>query len=1106
MYQILARCMLLPKTNLLLSSLFLFFFIPVVAQESVSVSGRVIDNNTRNGVPSVNISVKGGKIGAVTDINGSFRINIPRGATLVFSSVGYSTQEQVVSGTEPLTIVLNSQANNLSEVIVIGYGERRKKDVTGAVSSVGSKEIEKSTALSPELAMQGRLTGVFVATPSGAPNARPTVRIRGVNTFGYAEPLYVIDGVPLTEGGQGVTGGAIGDLRTPVNIFTLINPDDIESISVLKDASSAAIYGVRGSNGVVLITTKRGKTGRPRVSFAGSMGWQNVPKTVSVLNTQQYVALYEEAYNNNPNLSGGNPVPFGQVFGPKFDRNSPEFLGNSPTYNWQDELLNKNAALQDYSVSLSGASEMTNYFMSAGFGKTESPLKANDLERFSLSTNISSKVSKVIEVGLTLRLAQNRSLDNTQADLGNMTTAPPWQPIYDKNDPTGFAAVTKGEFVPNPDYDPSLVNPGPRFNYAPGFPQLLWGPQTRFNPFAFQHLNLSRYNLWRALGNAFVQVEPIKGLKIKGSLGGDFVYNKRMSWAQYDNYRFSQTPGNPYSGHDGTAVGSYGERHTRNFNLVKELTVNYTKTLFRNHNLDLTLSALDQGWRWEVLDVSGSQVNYADPNLRNVSNTPPYVGGFTGVLSNYALQGYMGRISYNYNSKYYLDVTVRRDGSSRFAPGYKWGTFPSFAAAWRLTSEKFMSNLSWLTDLKIRGGWGELGNEQTTGGFAYLSGVNLSPDYSLGSGNGDPYGTQVQSARLPNFPNNSLSWEKVQTTNIGFDAVLLRKINFTFEYYNKLTKGIIQSVSLPPNTGIQFAADLNIASVRNSGIELELGYNDQFGEIGVNASANFTTVKNRVESLYQGTPLGGEFGRIQEGFPLFYLWGYQVGGIFQTQAEIDEWRKRNADVNIGQSKSNPNAGYQYKPGDMYFVDVYGNPTEPKQLYSNQPDSQINSFDRVYLGKTIPGFFYGFNIGANYKGFDISAFFQGVGDVQKYNGFRAGGEAMSSNGANQWASVLGRWTPQNKSTSMPRAAYQDPASNNRFSSRFVENAGFMRLKNLQVGYTVPKNLLRKAGFIESIRIYFSGVNLFTITNWSGIDPENDVLPPTRQVLFGINANF
>ena len=403
--------------------------------------------------------------------------------------------------------------------------------------------------------------------------------------------------------------------------------------------------------------------------------------------------------------------------------------------------------------------------------------------------------------------------------------------------------------------------------------------------------------------------------------------------------------------------------------------------------------------------------------------------------------------------------------------------------------------------MKIRGGWGRLGNFQSASPYQFLSNVNLGPDYPLGSGNGNPYGTQNQGARLPNFANLTLTWEKVKTTSIGFDALLFNSsVTLTAEYYTKTTYDIIQSVSLPPNTGIESSADLNVASVSNKGIELQLGYNKNFGEVNINVAGNITTVKNKVIKLNDGAPIGGEFGRIEEGYSMFYLWGYKVGGVFQNQAEIDAWKLLHpkGDGNIG--------GYKYKPGDMYFQDVYGNPSaSSKERYSKTPDSLINSNDRTYLGKTIPGYYYGFSLGADWRGFDMNVFFQGVGDVQKYNFERSGLEAMSG-AANQWATTLDRWTPTNPSKTMPRAIFGDPAAFNRISNRYVENAGYFRLKNLQIGYRFPANILEKIKVAQNLRVYVSAVNLFTITKYSGLDPEISGIPPTRQFLFGITAGF
>lgn len=1057
-------------------------------QVLLAVSGTVTDEDGQ-GLPGVNIIEQGTSNGTTSDAQGAYSINVAdENSVLVFSFIGYVTQEIRVGSSTTLNVQMMDDVTSLSEVVVIGYGEREKKDVTGAISTMNAEEIGKSTAMSPELAMQGRMAGVFVGTPSGNPFDRPNVQIRGVATWGFSEPLYVIDGVPILEGAASSPNAGFQDIRSPLNILASINPNDIESISVLKDASAAAIYGVRASNGVILITTKSGKLGKPKVEFNAQRGVQNVAKTFDVLNTADYTALYREVYANNPTEAANLPTVF--------DPGSPDFLGNSPTYDWQNALLNKDAIVEDYSIRVSGASESTSFYVSGGYGRTEGSLLENYLERFSLASNVTSKVSRIIETGMNVKLSVNKALDNTGADLGYVSRTPPWQPIYDPSDPTGYAPSVFQEFAPNPDFDLNLVNPGAAFNPV-GDPQFLYGPATYANVFGEQATSDRTFDMYRTIGNVYLQVEPIDGLKLKGTLSGDYYFNLRKEWSEYSGYRFAQTPGNPYAGHDGTAKGSYGERQSRNFNLVKEFSINYNRS-FGDHNVDILLNAMDQESTWRYTDASSTQINYTDPNFRNVGNNPPFNGTFTGRVPQ-ALQGYLGRVSYKFQDKYYFDATVRRDGASTFAPGFRWGTFPSFAAGWRISSEEFFQSLNaaFINDLKIRGGWGELGNKETSQGFAYLSGVNGTPDYALGSGNGNPYGTQYVGSRLPNFPNFDLSWERVRTTNVGFDAILFNNhVNLTAEYYNRYTEGIIQLVELPPSSGIEAATDLNIGNVKNNGVEVQVGYTGNFGKLGFNASGNFTTVKNRLVSMYQGTPFGGNGDRFQEGYSLGYLWGWQVGGIFQNDQEITDWKNTYED-GIGTNNQ--------EPGDMYFVDVYGSP-EPGQLVGPEPDGIVNNNDRTYLGKTIAGYYYGLSLGFTYGGFDLSLFFQGVGDIQKYNYERSGGESMSSTGANQWATTNNRWTGEGTSTTVPRAVRNDPNNNNRFSSRFVEDAGFMRLKNVQLGYTLPSTLLSKTNTIEHVRIFFSGTNLFTITDWTGPDPENDVFPPLRQTAIGISATF
>jgi len=1085
------------------------------AQEKIVVSGKVEESGTHAPLEGVSVMVKGETKGTVTDAAGNFSIAVSKGNRLVFTYLNHESTELRIENAGPVNVSLVSQSNNLNEVVVIGYGERKKKDVTGAISTVSAADIEKSTSMTPEVALQGTAAGVLVQSGGGEPNSRPVIRIRGVNTFGYAEPLYVVDGVPIYEGGSGVTSGGIGDIRSPINIFTLINPDDIESMTVLKDASSAAIYGVRASNGVILITTRRGRSGKPRVEVSSYFGVQNIAKKIPVLNTRQYFDLVTEAYNNNPTLdpNTGLPQTMGESpdLGPIYDPASPQYLGNNPTYDWVDAMLNKNASMQDHSVRVSGGNDNTNYFFSAGYTKTESPLKANNLERYSISYSVDSKISKYVKVGMTMRMNRENALVNTQTDLNTMLVTIPFQPIYDKNDATGFAPVVSGTFAPNPDYDASLLNAGAPFVFATG-PTKLFGPGTRFNALAFQQFNNNSYELYNALGSGYVQIEPISGLQIKGTLGGQYNSNLRSSWLGFDAWRFNQTPSNPYEGQDGSSLGTYGQRQGTTTNLNKELTVDYNHT-FGDHNIDVLLSASNQFARWLWHDLSG-QVGSADPQYRSIGNNPPYTMGSSSILQEDALIGYLGRISYKYRDKYYLDGTLRYDGSSRLAPGHNWDKFPSFAAAWRISSEKFFPKVNFINDLKIRGGWGQLGNFQSAGYYEYLSSVLPTPDYSVGSGNGDPYGTQVQGIALSNFANTTLTWEKVKTTNIGFDAMLFdNHVSFTAEYYHKITFGIIQSVSLPPNTGIQDPADLNVATVRNEGIELQLGYTAKLGPVDFNASGNFSTVNNRVLKLNEGSPVGGETGRIEEGYPINYLWGYKVGGIFQNQEQIDNWRAKQADLTIGQSLSDPTSGYKYQPGDMYFQDLYGSPRAgTKEQHSATPDSTVNSNDRTYLGKTIPGFSYGLSLGASYKGIDINILFQGVGNVQGINTLREGMESLGGV-ANQDTKTLERWTQQNPSTTMPRAVWGDPANTLRFSDRFVEDAGYMRLKNLTLGYSLPKNFLTQLKFVQQFRLYVTAINLFTITKWTGYDPEadlvgngNNTVPTTRQFLFGVRATF
>jgi TonB-linked SusC/RagA family outer membrane protein len=1079
-------------SKILFSFVFLCFFNDAFSQ-NIPIKGRVTDSQGGAGLQGVNITVKGkSEIGTVSEANGNFQINAPAGSVLRITSVNYKPVEVEVAGKEFLNISLSSESSELNEVVVIGYGTRKKRDLTGAISTVDAKDIAKSTAMTPELALQGQVPGVSVISGGGDPSARPTVRIRGVSSFNFSDPLYVIDGIPIEEGGRGATTDATNDptRRTPINLFTIINPNDIESMTVLKDASATAVYGVRGANGVILITTKSGKKGKVRVDFDGLYGSSKIPKTYSYLNTQEYVKFVTDAYNAHPDPdpSGGNlAIGDAPEFGPVWDPSSPKYLGNSATYDWQNAIQNHSAKIQNYNARVSGASDNTNYNFSVGYANNDGPFLGVNQERYSISTNVNSNIGKYIQTGLNIRLIQEKTKD---ANFGGITNdlynfqAAPWQAIYDKANSYGYAPL----WVTNQPITPTTFDVSPLW-------QSTSGPSAAIsNYLGLLATNSSPTQHQTFLGSGYVQLQPVTGLKIRGTLSGQELMLNTNGYISFDAWQYGQTPNNPYSGVKNPISGQrYNKVNTDNSSTIsinKSLNVDYAHS-FGNHHVDVTLDASQEEWEWKTNGAS-TFITSDNPDLRYF-NATGNENGYSELNGHYVLIGYLGRISYNYNSKYYIDVLARRDGSSRFAEGHQWGTFPAASAAWRISKEKFMQDITFINDLKIRGGYGVLGNEQTTPGWKYLSVADVNPpSYNLGNPNINNIGVAFKVAANPD-----ITWEKKRSTNIGFDALLFdQKITLTFDYYHNLTKGIIQSVNLTPSSGVQLPSDINIADVLNRGIEVQAGYNHSIGKIGFSVSGNISTVHNEITALNNHTALRGNTYSLEEGYPIGYLYGYKVGGIFKTQKEIDDWNLSHTD----------NLSSEQKPGDIYFQDLYGQPTPGSTAHNLTKDSIVNANDQTYLGKTIPGYTYGFTLSANYMGFDVSAFFYGVGDVQKYNAIRAAGESLSSNGRNQFASVLNAWTTDNPSSTMPRAVWGDPNGNNRFSNRFVENADYLRLQNLQIGYTVSAKWLEKTKAIHSFRIYLSGVNLFTITKYSGVDPENDSYPTTRQLLMGVNASF
>ncbi|MFO7933845.1 MAG: TonB-dependent receptor [Bacteroidales bacterium] len=1040
------------------------------------VSGQVRDAGTGELLPGVNVVVQGTTTGTITDHQGRYTLDIPDGeVVLVFSYVGYQRVEIPVGAREVIDVELESELEQLDEVVVIGYGARKSRDVTTSISQISSESLEKSISMSPELAMQGRMAGVQVGGTSGSPLNRPTIRIRGVNTWGISSPLYVIDGVPVTEYGSGyeaIEDSRSLDARGPLNIMATIDPNDIESISVLKDASAAAIYGVRAANGVILITTKTGKIGVPRVQFRSRYGISNIHQRWDLLNTTQYTAHVQKVHASDPTIE----IP-PQNEG-LFDPSDPRYLGDSPTYDWQDAIVNRNAPTQEYALSLSGATENTDYYVSGSYSDTEGVFLRDNLKRYSGSFKLNTRITKWLKFGLNYRLSYSKGIGpSSSVNFNSAAATPPWQPIYGDG-PWGYAPVVEG-FLPDGSYST----------------EVLYGAGTHINSLGTNKANETSYfDNTRQLGNAYLEIEPLQNLIIRGRISADIYTTVRDGFRDLEGNVFSYTLGDPAKeAGSANSVGIWRLRPTENNNWIKEIFVNYANS-FGKHNIDLLFSGMDQRYNSEYIMMDSKYMSTTLEYLR-VFNAEPEFTAINSNISRHSLQGLLWRAGYNFNYTYYLDLTLRRDGSARFAPENRWGLFPAVSAAWRMKNMAFMEPVEWINDLKLRAGWGQLGNQEVRN-MAYLSAIDTRPSYAWGD-SGDGRGYFSYGATVFGLPNIGLQWEKTSTLNAGFDAILFGGLSLTMEYYSKLTDGILQTVALPNSAGVTEQPVDNIASVRNNGFEVALNYAGRIGQLEYSLGGNFTLNNNEVISMYQGVP--DLAGGIEEGYPLFYVRGYKLDGTFQNQGEIDQWMANYSDDNYQEAKIGP--------GDFYFQDLRGEPEEEGEFYTEEPDGVVNTFDQVYLGKSIPGHFYGFNFNLAYRGFDLGASFTGIGDVVKMNGTRKSLENTAAAANNMLVTVLDSWTPENTNTDMPRIMRNDPAGNFRNSDYWLESAAYMRLTNMQLGYTLPETFYSFTNNnISHLRIYVGASNLFTVTPWTGLDPEDDNYPIPRTFFMGLNARF
>ena len=990
----------------ILSSIF-FSFITYAQQK---VSGVV----TSNGEPllGVNVLVKGTINGVSTDMDGTYSINVDKvGKTLVFSYVGFTTKEIPINGNKVINVVLEESAESLNEVVVVGFGTQKKSDLTGAINTLSADDITKTPITSVDQALRGQTAGVFISNQGGDAAAPINVRIRGVGTTGNSQPLFVIDGVPVVQtSNQSVNTSS----ATESNPLASFNPNDIESITVLKDASASAIYGSRAANGVIIVTTKRGKRGGgTSFTYDSYTTMAQRAKFYDVLNTEEYLNLQQE------------------LALPGFDFS--RFRGD-PTYDWQDAIA-RTGITQSHNINVSGGGENANFSVSAGYLDQSGITLAQNFERYSFSANSDIRVGKIFKFGESISVGFTNRL--VPSEPGGSTTLAaalnaPFAPFYNPNNLYGYAIM-----------DEATV--GDLANASDEPLQLLGLNDTRIIE--------TRIKTKRVLGNIYSEINFAKGLTYKISAGID--YSSGSGSYFQDVYYFGDNDANKIA-----------------TNLLVneqplELTTNLSNTLtydrsFGKHNITLLLGNEETYFEYEKLRAQGNNLSNNDLLLVNAAGSTTV----TKEKDHWALRGYLGRINYNYDSRYLLTFNIRRDETSRFSKKNRSDYFPSLAVGWNIANEAFMKEKTVFNELKLRASWGLVGNQFTGANFAYLAQISYIPAYILGTGQ-----NVVAAPTSLVFANPNLKWEISEQTNVGLDVGLFKnKLNFTVEYYRKITRDILVQVPLPAVSGFTFPTDVNLGEVLNRGIELSLGYSGKIGEVNYNFSGNFSTIKNKVLTLGGNQILANAVStttsRTIAGQPIGQFFGYLADGLYQTEAEV---LAAPEDEVAFDSDSRA-------PGDVRFVDVNG-------------DGVINLDDRTGIGSPIPTYYYGATLGASYKGVDFSIFIQGVGGNDVYNYTKQQLENLNST-TNKSTAVLGRWTGPGTSNDIPRIDVDNANNNDRFSSRFIESGAYLRLKNVEVGYTLDAEWLRKVSHdvISNIRVYVAGQNLALFTKYTGLDPE------------------
>lgn len=1003
-----------------IATFFLLICGSVMFAQTRTVKGKVVDK-ANEPLIGVAVNIKNTSQGSITDFEGNYSIQVnTENAVLVFSYIGYDKQEIKVGARNVIDVVMHEASIALDQVVVVGYGTSKRGDVTGSISSIDAAEIKKVPVVNVGQALQGRMSGVQVTNNDGTPGAGVQVLIRGVGSFGDNSPLYVVDGYP---------GASISNL----------NPSDIQSIDVLKDASAAAIYGNRAANGVVIITTKRGNADKMQLSVDATVSVQFKPSTFDVLNAQDFASLATE-------ISKKENAPVLDAWA------NPSGLR---TIDWQD-LMYRAGLKQNYNLSLRGGSEKVQTSISLGLTNQEGVVRFSDYKRYNIALTQDYKPLKWLKSSTSLRYAytDNKAVFGSgQGGVGRlakliptMTGNPLTDEVENANGVFGF-------------YDKNAN-----------------AVRDNENVYARSKSNDQKNISHNLIANTSLEINPFKGLVFKTNFG--------ISYGASSGYDF-----NPYDDRvPTTRLATYRQYASNSFEYLWENTLNYSNT-FGKHSIDVLGGVSIQENTARNMSVYGEGLS--SDGLRNLGSLQT-MRDISGNQQTWSLASQFARLTYKFAERYILTGTVRRDGSSRFMRGNRWGVFPSVSAAWRIKEESFLKDVDFISNLKLRASYGEAGN-QNIGLFQYQSSYTTgkrSSNYGYVFGQDKTYIDGMVQAFLPN-PN--LKWETSKQTDIGIDLGFFNnKLMLTADYYIKKSSDFLLEIQMPAQTGFT-KATRNVGSVKNNGFEFSVDYRDNSHDFKYGVNVNLTTVKNKIERLSPGKdavanlqslgfPTTGNtswavFSMSKVGGSIGEFYGFQTDGIIQNQAEIDALnanaRRLNQDDNVWYIASGT------APGDRKFIDQNG-------------DGVITDADRVSLGSPLPKFYGGINLSGEYKGFDFNLFFNySVGNkilnFVKRNLISMGGEGsigLQNVGKEFYDN---RWTETNPTNKYPRAVWSDVSGNSRVSDAFVEDGSYLRLKNIEVGYTLPANILKKAS-ISKLRIFASVQNLFTITGYSGMDPE------------------